>query len=82
VSWLPSETTADVESWRMWKLGQPISPLEVIQSTAHPTVIGTLALLSKNRIKPSCPDDNCVLLKNFSGSTSSVALLAQVADSC
>ena len=33
VSWVPSEDTADVQSWRMWKLGQPISPLEVIAST-------------------------------------------------
>ena len=33
VSWVPSEETADIQSWRMWKLGQPVSPLEVIQST-------------------------------------------------
>lgn len=33
MSWLPSEETADVHSWRMWKLGQPVSPLEVILET-------------------------------------------------
>ena len=25
VSWVPSQDTADVRSWRMWKLGQPVS---------------------------------------------------------
>lgn len=32
VDWQPEAATADVASWRMWKLGSPISPLEVVRN--------------------------------------------------
>lgn len=32
VDWQPEPATADVASWRMWKLGSPISPLEVVRN--------------------------------------------------
>ena len=32
MSWQPEPATADAQSWRMWKLGSPISPLEVLRN--------------------------------------------------